>query len=124
MSMLTEGFIVEVDCRIDGVVLLEVNGEKYKLLVKEMLKSSQIIDLFDESYDLLKTRYGFTEYYRNDSWWHNSYKIKIGQACRSDEYIMNIKKTIDTRKIMNLRCRVWETNGSVAWSSPIFMRGE
>jgi len=124
MSMLTEGFIIEVEGRLDGVVLLEVNGEKYKLLIKEILKSSQIIDLFDESYDLINTRYGFTEYYRNDSWWHNSYKIKVGQACRSDEYMMSIKKIIDTRKIKNLRFRVWENNGSVAWSSPIFMKGE
>lgn len=123
-AMATEGFIIEIESRFDASVLLNVNGNQYQLLVAELLNASQIIDLYDDSFDLIKSKYNFTDYYRSDSWWHNSYKIKVGQAARFDDYTVKIQKKIDTRNFSHLRCRVWQNNGSVAWSSPIFMKKE
>jgi hypothetical protein len=121
---ITEGFIVEIESRINASIHLEVNRNNYDILISDILNSSQIINLSDESFDLINSNYGLTEYYRNDPWWHNSYKIKIGQGARFEEYEMIIDKTIDTNDISNLRLRVWQNNGSVAWSSPIFIRKE
>ncbi len=123
-AMTTEGFIIELQTQIDACFDVIVDGKTYTFKVSDILDSSHIIEMSDEVKALIFERYGFSEYYRQDTWWHHAYKFKIGQACRSDEYEMTIDKQIDTTSLNSVRLRVWENNGSVAWSSPIFIKKE
>lgn len=117
----TEGFIFEIEDDIHSSVTLVIGEETYELSIKEMLRSSRVLPLLDEAAELLKERFGFTDFYRSDSWWHNCYKIKVGQATPEIGYHTLVSRKIDTTDCENVRVRVWQKNGGVAWSSPIFI---
>lgn len=119
-AVTTEGFIFEVEADIDSAVELTVDGVRYELPVRDMLESSRVIPLEEEARQLLKDRFGFTEYYRSDPWWHNCYKIKIGRAVPAKAYERTIEREIDTTDCKQVRVRVWQRNGAAAWSSPVF----
>ncbi len=121
-SVTTEGFILEIESKYGESIHILVDDHEYDIQIKEILEGSQIIDLQDDAQRLIQERYGFETYYRNDSWWHNSYKFKINQGSVDDEYTMDFHRVIDTTSMSNLRLRVWQRNGSVAWSSPVFIR--
>ena len=120
-AVTTEGFIFEIEDDIDSSVTLVIDGVKYEVTIRDLLYSSRLFPLLDEVSDLLKERYNFTEYYRSDSWWHNAYKIKVHEAVPEIAYTMTIKRTIELKEGDNIRVRVWQKNGGVAWSSPIFV---
>lgn len=121
-AVTTEGFIFEIEDDVDSSVTLIIDDVTYELKIRDLLYTSKIYPLLDEVSELLKERYQFTEFYRSDSWWHNCYKIKVGQAVPYNGYHAVAERTIDTTDCQNIRVRVWQKNGSVAWSSPIFMK--
>lgn len=123
-AITTEGFIFEIEDDIDSFVTLTVDGVEYTYKVRELLETSRIIPLLDEAKMLLKEQFGFEEYYRSDPWWHNAYKIKLGQAVPSIGYTRTIERNIDTTKCKEIRIKVIQKNGSTAWSSPIFTKGK
>ncbi len=120
-AVTTEGFIFEIEADINSTIVLKIEGKKYELTVKSILKSGELFPLMDEVSKLLKDRFDFTEFYRQDSWWHNAYKIKIHQAVPEIAYTRKIQRRIDTRDCRQIRARIWQKNGSVAWTSPIFI---
>lgn len=122
-AVTTEGFIFEIEDDIDSFVTLIIDGTEYKIAIRDLLYTSRLFPLLDEVSDLLKERYNFTEFYRSDSWWHNCYKIKVHQAVPEIGYTCNIDRTLDLKDGDNVRVRVWQKNGGVAWSSPIFVEG-
>lgn len=121
-AVTTEGFIFEIEDEINSSVQLNIDGKSYNLKIKDLLYSSQIIPLLDEVNELLKERYNFNKFYRSDSWWHNCYKIKIGQAVPEIGYHVILDENIDTTDCENVRIRIWQKNGGVAWVSPIFIK--
>lgn len=122
-AVTTEGFIFEIEDDIDSFVTLIIDGIEYKIAIRDLLYTSRLFPLLDEVSDLLKERYNFTDFYRSDSWWHNCYKIKVHQAVPEIGYTCNIDRTLDLKDGDNVRVRVWQKNGGVAWSSPIFVEG-
>lgn len=122
-AITTEGFIFEIEDELNSSVKLTIDGIEYELPIRDLLKSSDLIPLMDEAKELLKSTFGFEEYYRTDPWWHNAYKIKINQAVPSIGYEKEINMNIDTTEAKQIRIRVWQKNGAVAWSSPIFIEG-
>lgn len=120
-AITTEGFIFEIEDDVNSSVTLTVDGKEYVLPIKDLLYSSNLHPLLDEVSDLLKERFNFTEFYRSDSWWHNCYKIKTHQAVPEIGYTTEINRTLDLKEGDNVRVRVWQKNGGVAWSSPIFV---
>lgn len=123
-AVTTEGFIFEISAPLESEILLRVDGKEYTLKVKELFENSRLIPLLDEAKKLLKDTFNFTEYYRTDPWWHNAYKIKISRAVPKIGYTRRIEKEINTKNINNIRVRVWQRDGGVAWSSPIFIKKE
>lgn len=123
-AVTTEGFIFEIEDDIDSNVTLVIDDKTYVLAVRDILYSSRVIPLLEEVSELLEERYDFTEFYRSDSWWHNCYKIKIGQGVPEEGYHVQIQKEIDTTDSGHVRIRAWQKNGGVLWSSPIFMKGK
>lgn len=116
-----EGFIFEIEDHIDSAVTLVIDGTTYTLPIRELLYSSRIYPLLEEAAQLLKERFGFTDFYRKDSWWHNCYKIKVSKAVPEIAYHAVIHRQIDTDDCTNIRIRGWQKNGSAVWSSPIFI---
>lgn len=123
-SSSAQGFIFEIEDDIDSSVTLCVDGMTYVFPIREILEQSRIIPLLDEAKEMLSKKYNFTEYYRSDPWWHNCYKIKVCRAVPQAAYTRTIVRTLDTTDCSRLRVRIWQRNGSTAWSSPIFIEGE
>lgn len=119
-AIATEGFTFEIEASLDSSIVLNIDGTEFILPVRGILENSEIIPLMDEARQLLKDRFQFEEYYRLDSWWHNCYKIKINKGVPSNGYTRTIEKEIDTTNCSQIRVRVWQKNGDVAFSSPIF----
>lgn len=121
-AVTTEGFIFEIETDVNSSLSLIVDNKKYELKVTDILEGSFLLPLLDESNQLIKERFGFEGYYRSDPFWHNAYKIKVNRGALEEEYTKSITMTIDTTKYKQLRLRVWQKNGAVAWSSPIFFK--
>lgn len=121
-AVTTEGFIFEIEDNVNSSIILNIDGKTYKIPIKEILYSSRVIPLIEEVGELLEKRYHFNEFYRSDSWWHNCYKIKIGQAVPEAGYHAHIQRTINTTDCEHIRVRAWQKNGGVLWSSPIFVK--
>lgn len=119
-NVTTEGFIFEVETKADSVIHLIVDGKDYDLSVKEMLYTSKVYGLWDEIKQLTKDTWGDIEHYRDDPWWHNAYKFKVGQAVPEEAYSVDYQKKMNVEE-GNYRLRVWQKNGDVAWTSPIFV---
>ena len=121
-NVTTEGFIFEIESSLDSDITLIVDNKIYKFKVREMFDSSQVIALEDEVKKLTAERWGDVEHYRNDPWWHNAYKFKIGRAVPDISYCVDFKKEINIEKDCNIRLRVWQKNGDLAMTSPIFIK--
>ncbi len=120
-AITTEGFIFEIEDDISSSLTLIIDEKEYKYSIIELLNGSIVTPLMDLTNELLKERYNFTEYYRSDSWWHNSYKFKIHQAVPEIAYKKNIQYRLDTIGASQVRVKVWQKNGGVAWSTPVFI---
>lgn len=123
-AVTNEGFIFEIEDDISSHVTLVIDGIKYCYPIVDLLAGSRIVPLLEGARELLKDRYDFTQYYRSDPWWHNSYKFKIHQAAPEIAYKRTISHELDTTGAHLVRLRVWQKNGGVAWSSPIFIDRE
>lgn len=104
-AITTEGFIFEIEDDIDSSVMLTIDGVDYELKIRDLLYTSKIYPLLDEVSELLKERYNFEEYYRSDSWWHNCYKIKVGQAVPEIGYTRKIERELDTTDCQKCSCQ-------------------
>lgn len=120
-AITNEGFIFEIEDDISSKITLTLDGQGYCFSIKDILENSIVTPLMELTNDLLLTRYNFDNFYRFDSWWHNSYKFKIHKAAPEISYKRAIEYNIDTRGAHQVRVRVWQKNGSVAWSSPVFI---
>lgn len=116
-----EGFIFEVEADVDSVLRLLINGKEYLLPVRKMLNSSQVMALWDEVNSLTKEHWGEITHYRDDPWWHNAYKIRVGKAYPENSYKVTGKRRIRMEQSGNLRLRIWQKNGDAAWTSPVFI---
>ncbi|WP_202906850.1 DUF3604 domain-containing protein [Abyssisolibacter fermentans] len=119
-----EALIFEVEAPLESIMNLKVDGKIYDLVVREVIEGSQLFHLRDDIEQLTKERWGFTSYYRDDPFWHNAYKFKVYQGIVEDGYRASFKYEIGAKKTDcdNYRVRVYEKNGHMAWSSPIFIR--
>lgn len=121
-NVTTEGFIFEVEADVDSTLILTVDGVAYPMKVRDLLYTSKVYALWDDIKALTKETWGDIEHYRDDPWWHNAYKFKVGKAAPEQAYCVDVKKVLPIKEDANYRLRVWQKNNDVAWSSPIFVR--
>lgn len=119
-AITTEGFIFEIDTEADEILKLTVDGVNYDLPVASLLQNSMLFSLDDEVKQLIHDTYQEESFYRNDTWWHNMYKFKANKAALEADYTYREDCGLDLSKAENIRVRVYQKNGSIAWSSPIF----
>ena len=121
-NVANEGLIFEIEAPQDSSLLLSVNGETYQMPINELLKSSRIIPMWNEVKEFMESCWGKIEHYRNDSWWHNAYKVKISKAYPDVSYEIHEKYLVEAKENDQFRLRIYQKNGDVAWVSPIFIR--
>ncbi|SKC83051.1 PHP domain-containing protein [Maledivibacter halophilus] len=119
-----ESLIFEIEAPVESAVELIVDKKMYSLPIKDILSTTQLFHLRDEVKELTDKRWGFKDYYRDDPFWHNAYKFKVYQGIPYEGYKTGFKYKIPYRKDCkdNYRVRVYQKNGQMAWSSPIFIR--
>ena len=120
-SVTTEGFQIEIEDTLDSYVDIEMEGKKVHLTVNELVQGTHVYSMDEEVQQLLKERYGFTEYYRSDPFWHNAYKFRVHKASLDSWYTQDVHMDMDLVDGDEIRCRILEKNGSCAWTSPIFI---
>ena len=120
-NVTTEGFIFEVEADADSTIHMTVNGAEYDFPVRNLLGRSEVVGLWDEVRDLTKSTWGDVTHYRDDPWWHNAYKFKMGRAYPEASYTVDYHQTIKVENNCSYRLRVWQKNNDVAWTSPIFL---
>lgn len=120
-NVTTEGFIFEVEADADSTMRLTIDGTEYPLSVRELFESSKVVALWDEVRRLTRETWGDITHYRDDPWWHNAYKFRVGKAYPESSYEVSYKKKIQMEQDGNLRLRIWQKNGDAAWTSPVFV---
>ena len=116
-----ESLIFEIRAASDSSVVLQVDGKSYAFKVRELLEDSRLLADMDEADRLIQRYFGKIEHYRNDPWWHNSYKIKIHQATAEENYTFDMEEAIEDNERCQYRLRILQENGDRAWTSPIFL---
>ncbi|WP_373898393.1 DUF3604 domain-containing protein [Haloimpatiens sp. FM7315] len=117
----TEGFVFEIEANINSKITLEIDNKIYVKTVRELLENTDLIVFLDEAKALAKERFNFDEYYRSDPFYQNAYKVRLMKA--KPEISYKIDKKIKTKfdKDAFYLVKVYETDGSVSWSSPIWV---
>lgn len=120
-NVATEGFIFEIEADADSSLKLDIDGKEYCLPVRGLLESSHVYALWDEVETLTRETWGDITHYRDDPWWHNAYKFRVGKAYPENAYDLSFRKVIRMEEDGNLRLRIWQKNGDAAWTSPVFV---
>ena len=120
-SVTTEVFQIEIEDTLDSYVDIEMEGKKVHLTINELVQGTHVYSMDEEVQQLLKDRYGFTEYYRSDPFWHNAYKFRVHKASLDSWYTQDVQMDMDLVDGDEIRCRILEKNGSCAWTSSIFI---
>lgn len=119
-----QAFIFEIETNLDSSVKLIIDKHEYDIPVKDILNRSQLIPLMEEAKDLIRENYGFDEYYRDDTFWHNAYKIKIHQGVPEAGYKAKfVYEAVDKKKDEDFyMVKIYQRDGHKAWSSPIWVK--
>ncbi len=119
-----QSIIMEMEANREDAVRFTIDGKDFQVPVSTLLEESVLIANEEEAAQLLKERFGFTEYYREDAWWHNTYKVLIHRASPQAAYTVNITDVIEglEREEDSFYVKAVQENGDTAWSSPIWVK--
>lgn len=116
-----EGFTFELEGSQEDRVTFYVDDKVYEYPYKELLATSHLHGDLDASHKLIEERFGKITSHRNDSWWHNAYKFKVHQAVPKAAYSCRWETKISTKSAKNVRVKVYQKNGAIAFVSPVFI---
>lgn len=117
-----ESLIFEVRGTMDDVLLLTVDGEEYRLAVRELLAGTRIYAQYSQCQRRIEEKFGPTPHYRDDFVWHCAFKFRARKAAPQSAYTLNETFPLTLEQGSQYRLRVWLKNGDAAWTSPIFCR--
>ena len=117
-----QSMILEIEARKEDTVNFMINGKKFSLSVNTLLQETTVRGE-EEVTALLRERADFIRYYREDPWWHNTYKVLIHRASPSISYEIDIEDIVTglERKEDSFFVKIIQKNGDTAWSSPIWI---
>ena len=118
----TEGFIFEMKAPIDSTVTFDIDGKTYEKTVRDILDNTDLFVQYDEAKQLVKERFGLTDYYRSDPFYHNAYKVRLLKGSTEKEYKTYV--TFDVKQDVGKSfyyVKAIQRDGAVAWSSPIWI---
>ena len=117
-----EGFILEIESKVEDNLILEIDGNTYVYKVKDLLEVSHLEGIVDKADELIKERFGDVKDIRSDLWWHNAYKFKLHQAIPEEGYKASFQTTIKTENAKNVRVKIYQENGAIAFVSPVHFK--
>lgn len=118
----TEGFVFEIEANLNSEITFEIDGQVFIKKISELLKNTDLIVFLKEAKALAKERFNFEEYYRNDPFYHNAYKVRIMKGKPQIAYKIDKRIKLDFHEDAFYLVKVYGTDGSVAWSSPIWVK--
>lgn len=118
-----QGVIFELTGTRDSQLSLENDGHRVQLSLAEALRSSQVIPLLDETRAALRDQFRLTpeDIASPDVLYHNAPKIKIHRAVSEDGFTARATFSDDGPPGSYYYLRVSQTNGQMAWTSPIWV---
>lgn len=117
-----ESLVFEVEGGIDDVLRLTVDGEEYRLPVRQILQGTRIYAQYRQSEQLITEKFGPTPHYRDDFIWHCAFKFRVRRAAPQAAYTLHRRLPLTLEAGSQYRLRVWLKNGDAAWLSPFFCR--
>jgi len=119
-----QSLIFEIEDDINNDIVVTIDNKEHTIPIKKLMEESILEAQLDEAEKLLKERFDFDDYYREDPWWHNAYKFIVHKAVPQSAYkvdysyaFKDLKKEED-----NIMIKVIQKRGDVAWSSPIWIK--
>lgn len=117
-----QALVFHIEADIDSDLVLDIDGYNYKVTVRELLQTGQLHGLVEEAHELIATHYDVQDHYRNDPFWHNAYKIKVHQAIPEQAFKLDCQLSTTSEQDVDVyRVKIFQTNGHMAWSSPIWV---
>lgn len=119
-----QSIIFEISDRLDHELMLMIDGRQYAIPIRKIMNQAILETDGEEVEKLLSDRFDFNDYYREDPWWHNAYKILLHRAytdksyCREVDYVIERLETDED----SFYVKVIQTNGDTAWTSPIWVK--
>src|SRR5690625_236274 len=86
----TEGFIFEMKAPIDSTVTFDIDGKTYEKTVRDILDNTDLFVQYDDAKQLVKERFGLTDYYRSDPFYHNAYKVRLIKRSTEKQYTTSV----------------------------------
>ena len=84
-----ESLVFEVEGGIDDVLRLTVDGEEYRLPVRQILQGTRIYAQYRQSEQLITEKFGPTPHYRDDFIWHCAFKFRVRRAAPQAAYTLH-----------------------------------
>lgn len=117
----TEGFVFEIEADINSDIIIRIDGKTYVKKIIELLENTDIIVFLEEAKKLAKERFDFNEYYRSDPFYHNAYKVRVMKAKPEVSYKLDKEFQLEFNEDAFYLIKVYQSDGAVAWSSPIWV---
>lgn len=120
----SQAVVAELEAALDGKIVIEANGARRELEVRQALAGSQLWVFLDETKQRIKEALSLNQLPNHDFYYHNSYKILIHQAVPEAAYRAELHYVDDKAPTGEsfYYIRASQVNGQYAWSSPIWVR--
>ena len=119
-----QGIVFELTGASDSRLSLEVNGLTVQVSLAEALRGSQVVPLLDETRAALRDQFGLApeDIPSPDVLYHNAPKVKLHRGVPESGYTARAAFSDDPPPGGNYYyLRVSQTNGQMAWTSPIWV---
>lgn len=118
-----QGVVFELTAAPDAWLSLDVDGQTVRLSLQDVLRGSRVIPLLDEARVALEDQFGLApeDIPSPDVLYHNAPKIKIHKGVPQDGYTARATFSDDASAGCYYYLRVSQTNGQMAWTSPIWI---
>ena len=125
LDRIAEATIFELEARPSDLVKLNIDGKPVSLPLAEAMRRSQVVFFPDEVKDYLKKNHHIDpkSLPRDDPLYSLSHKAKLHRAIPEEGYTMKFQYRDEAPPVGTnfYRVRVYQRNGSVAWSSPVWV---
>lgn len=122
----SQQLIFTIEAPRSALISIESNGKGVQLPVEKALKEPTVIAYIDEAKKMIEKEFGLqAEKIENpDHFYHHAFKLKIQRAILQEDYM--VETFFKDESITNKRdnwyyVRVYQRNGQMAWSSPIWV---
>lgn len=119
-----QSVIVEITDDIHHSIEVWIDGVRHEIPVAQLLEQSMLFAQEEEVKQLLRERFNFGDYYREDPFWHNAYKVLVHRAYPKEAYHMTVEDTLPPleREEDSFFIKVLLKNGEAGWASPIWIK--